>query len=271
MIFIASGHVGTTQPLDHPRFCFHKWSGAYAASASAAGADPAWLGDGETWSQWQAGSGSGSVTLTFPAARAIDYIGIAAHDLDLAGSVVSVLIDTGAGLANVPGLVDITVPDDGAILFLLGPVDVTSVRISFTTGTAPIIGVLQAGLSMDLPRRSTYTALPISESEQTAFRTAQSVRGQVLGRSVESAELGFDVTIQHLPEAWRLEAGVNSWQAFTAHVRDIGPFFVATRPIRYPDDVAYGVANERPRFNRTRPNREISGEVGLNFQGYKRA
>ena len=271
MIFIASGHIGTTQPLDHPRFCFHKWPGTYTASASADGADTAWLGDGETWSQWQAGSGDGSVTLTFSEARSIDYIGIAAHTLDLAGSVVTVLVDTGAGLANVPGLVGLTIPDDGSILFLLGPVDVTGVRLSFVDGTAPIIGVLQAGLSMELPRRSTYTALPISESEQTAYRTAQSLRGQVLGRAVESAELAFDVSIQNLPEDWRLATGVNSWQAFTAHVRDVGPFFVATRPSRYPEDVAYGVANERPRFNRARPNREIAGEVDLTFQGYKRA
>jgi hypothetical protein len=88
---------------------------------------------------------------------------------------------------------------------------------------------------------------------------------------VESAELAFDVSIQNLPEDWRLATGVNSWQAFTAHVRDVGPFFVATRPSRYPEDVAYGVANERPRFNRARPNREIAGEVDLTFQGYKRA
>lgn len=271
MIYIASNHVGTNYALDHPRFCFHSWAGTYAATNSAAGADVNWLGDGETWSQWQASSGTVSVTLSFAEARAIDYVGISAHDLDLAGSTIALQIDTGAGFADVPGLTDIEPVDDSAILFLVGPVDVDAVRLVVTNGTAPKIGVLQAGLSMELPQRCTYTALPISESEQTRYRTAQSVQGQVIGRAIEAAELSFEIDIANLSEDWREADGVNSWKAFTSHVRNVGPFFVASRPIRYADDVAYGVAQDRPRFNRARPNRAISGEVSLNFLGYKRA
>jgi hypothetical protein len=270
MIYIASNHVGTIYPMDHPRFCFHKWGATVTATNSAAGADPDWMDDGETWSQWQAGSSTVTVTLTFSETRSIDYIGLAAHDLDLAGSTLDLQIDTGAGFATVPGLGAIEPADDSSILFFVGPVDVDAVRIAVTGTSAPKIAVFQAGLSMELPRKCTYTALPISESEQTRYRTAQSIKGQVLGRSVEAAELGFTIDVANLSEAWRQETGINSWSAFTAHVRDTGPFFVASRPSRYADDVAYGVANDRPRFNRQLPNHAVSGQISLDFMGYKR-
>jgi hypothetical protein len=53
-------------------------------------------------------------------------------------------------------------------------------------------------------------------------------------------------------------------------VRNVGPMFIATRPSRYRDDVAYGVMTERPRFNRSIPNHNIAGTVAMNFKGYKR-
>lgn len=270
MIHIASGHIGSEYALDHPRFAFHKWAGTYAATNSAAGFNVSWLGDGETWSQWQAGASGVTVTLTFSEARTVSYIGIAAHDLDLAGSTITLQVNTGAGFANVPGLVDLPVADDSAILLLLAPIDVLGVQVLISGTTAPTIGVLQAGIAMELPRRCTYTALPISESEQTTYRHTQSIKGNVLGTTVEAAELSFGISVSNLSEDWRAASGVASWQALTAHVRNGNPLFVASRPSGYTDDVAYGVAAERPRFNRAIPNRNIAGQFELQFLGYKR-
>lgn len=270
MIYIASGHIGAEYALDHPRFAFHKWAASYAASSTAAGADVAWLGDGETWSQWRAGSQNATVTLTYSEARAVSYVGIAAHDLDLAGSTITLQVNAGEGFANVPGLVDLPVADDSAILLLLAPIDVLGVRIVISGSNAATIGVLQAGISMELPRRCTYTALPISESDQTTYQHTQSIKGNILGTSVEAAELSFGISVSHLSEDWRAASGVASWKALTVHVRNGDPLFVASRPSGYADDVAYGVAAERPRFNRAIPNRNISGQFELQFLGYKR-
>lgn len=270
MIYIASNHIGTEYALDHPRFCFQKWAGTYAASNTAAGADVDWLGNGNSWTQWRAANGEVTVTQTFATARTVSYVGIAVHDLDLAGAKVTLRIDTGSGFEIVPGLQGIQPTDDSAILFLIGPVDVVGVRLVIFEGTAPSIGIFQSGLAMELPRRSTYTALPISESEQTTYRHTQSIKGNVLDTTIEAAELRFGVSVSNLSEEWRETSGVNSWKAFTDHVRNAGSMFVATRPIGYADDVAFGVATERPRFNRAIPNRNISGEIELNFLGYKR-
>lgn len=266
MIHIAQGVFDR----DQPRFCFQKWAGTYAATNSAAGADADWLGDGETWSQWKAGASGVSVTLTFSVARTISYVGIAAHDLDLSGSTISLQFDTGSGFTNVTGLTSIEVTDDSAILLLFAETEVDAVRVVITGDSAPTIGVLQAGLAMVLPRRATYTALPISESEQTTYRHTKSIKGNVLGTTVEAAELSFGISVSHLSEDFRTASGLASWQALTDHVRNAGPLFVASRPGSYADDVAYGVAVERPRFNRAIPNKAISGEFELQFLGYQR-
>lgn len=271
MIYFGAGHVGTSQsPLDHPRICFHKWPATVTATSTSPGTNTAWVMDGQTYNKWRAGSGNGSITLTFSDARNVNYIGIAAHDFDLAGSTLSVQVNTGSGFENVIGLASVVPGDDSAILCLIGPVLATAVRIVFAGPTAPRIGVLQAGLSMNFPRQCTYAALPISESEQTTYRLVQSIRGEVLGRIVEAAELGFTVDIANLSEAFRQDDGIVSWPALTKHVRDVGPMFIATRSGRYRDDVAYGVMTERPRFNRSIPNYAISGTVSMNFKGYKR-
>lgn len=270
MIYIETDFIGIDEPLTHPRFAFHKRAATYTATNSASGADVAWLGDGETWSQWTAGSASVTVTMTFSGTRAIDYVGIAAHDFDLAGSTINLQIDTGSGFATVAGLGSVQPTDGSDILFLISPVNADAVRIVVTGSSAPSMAVFQAGKVMELPRLTTYTALPISESEQTSYRTARSIRGQILSAVIESAELNFSIDIQHLSETWRRASGVASWGAFIDHVRTVGPFFVASRPSAYPEDVAYGRATERPRFNRAIPNANVAGEFTVQFQGYKR-
>lgn len=270
MIYIAQDHFGTVSDLNHPRFCFHKWPVTVTATPGVDGADEDWLDDGDTWSLWQASSGTATITLAFGQTRAIDYVGIAAHDLDEAGSSVTIEVDTGTGYATHENLSSIAIDDDSALLFFLGPIEVDGVRISISGGTAPTIGVAQAGLSMELPRMSSYTALPISESDQTRLKFAQAVKGAVLGQVVEGAELAFSIDIQHLSEDFRRATGDTSWANFRDHVRNGKPFFVASKPRKYPDDVAYGVAREQVRFNRAIAKADIAGEIGLDFLGYKR-
>lgn len=263
---IAPSHIGLNYPLDHPRICYHKPETTVTASSSAPGADPAWLNDGETWSVWKSGGSTVTIDLTFSASTDISYIGIAAHNLDLTGSAVEVLIDTGSGFAasSVP---DHTPQDDSAILFLFDPVTADAVRLSITGTSAPEIAVAQAGLAMELPRRATYTGLPISESEQTTYRNNKSVRGGILTRTIQGAELSFDMQIANLSEEWRRGA---DWQNFVDHVRNTGPFFICPRAIRYPEDLAYAVATSRPRFERSTPNHRISGQFSLQCVGHKR-
>lgn len=263
---IAPSHLGTAYPLDHPRICYDVVAATYVASNSAPGADPAWLGDGETWSIWKADASTVTVGLSFSGATDISYLGLAAHTLDLAGSTIDVEFNTGSGFVP-SGLPSVTPEDDSAILWLFDPIAVEDVRLLITGTDAPQIAVAQAGLAMELPRQATYTGLPISESNQITYRNSKAVRGGILNRVVQGAELAFDMEVANLSEEWRRG---DDWQGFVDHVTDGKPFFVAPRPNKYPEDLAFASATDRPRFNRGIANHRVSGSFSLQCVGYKR-
>jgi hypothetical protein len=260
-VVIETGFTGTTQPIDQPRICYDKHTATVSVTSSASGYDPDWLLDGETWSVWQAGGTSQTITLTFSTAST-GYAALAAHNLGSTGA----SITCQAGGVNV-GTISPT--DDSPIVFLFENTTVTTVAFVISGGSkAPEIAVAQAGLALEMPRLSVFTGLPISESKQVRYRHQQSITGDVLGRAVEGADLRFDLTVQNLPETFRTSTESVSWKRFISHVDNVGPFFIAAKPSSYPDDVAYARATERPRFNRERANRNNSGTVTFQCMGY---
>ncbi|MDF1853590.1 MAG: hypothetical protein P1U85_22330 [Verrucomicrobiales bacterium] len=260
-VVIQSGFTGIAEPIDQPRICFDTHTATPTATSTATGADVAWLVDGETWSVWEGGSTSQTVTLTFSSA-ATSYAAIAAHNLGSTGATVTCR----AGGVTVGS---ISPDDDGAIVFLFGSTTVTTVAFTISGGSAaPQIAVAQAGEVLEMPQLSVFTGLPISESKQVRYRHQQSIRGDVLGRAVEGADLRFDLTVQNLPETFRAASGDVTWKGFINHVDNTGPFFIAAKPFSYPDDVAYARAMERPRFNRERANLNNSGAVTFQCMGY---
>jgi len=260
-VVIQSGFTGIAEPIDQPRICFDTHTATPTATSTATGANVAWLVDGETWSVWEGGGTSQTVTLTFSSA-ATSYAAIAAHNLGSTGATVS----CAAGGVTVGS---ISPDDDGAIVFLFGSTTVTTVAFTISGGSAaPQIAVAQAGEVLEMPQLSVFTGLPISESKQVRYRHQQSIRGDVLGRAVEGADLRFDLTVQNLPETFRAAAGAVTWKGFINHVDNTGPFFIAAKPSSYPDDVAYARAMERPRFNRERANLNNSGAVTFQCMGY---
>ena len=258
-VVIASGFTGIAEPIDQPRIGFDTANATGTATSSASGYDPDWVTDGETWSVWRAGSSSSTLTLTF-SSQSVNYAGLAAHNLGSIGATVECRVG-GVRVGS------ISPTDDGAIMFLFFSRTTTTVQFVITGGVAEI-AVARAGAALEMPQLSTYTGLPISESKQVRYRHQQSIQGDVLGRAVEGAELRFDLTVQNLPETFRAAAGAITWRGFLAHVDGGNPFFIAAKPLSYPDDVAYVQATERPRFTRERPNANNAGAVTFQCLGY---
>jgi hypothetical protein len=258
-VVIQSGFSGIVEPIDQPRIGFDAHSAAGSATSSASGYSASWVTDGETWSVWRAGSSSSTLTLTF-SNQTVSYAGLAAHNLGSIGATVSCQIG-GTTVGS------ISPTDDSAIMFLFSPRTATTVQFVITGGVAEI-AVAQAGEVLEMPRLSVYTGLPISESKQVRYRHQQSIRGDVLGRAVEGAELAFDLTINNLPETFRATAGDVTWQGLLRHIDSTGPFFIAAKPGSYPEEVAYVQAVERPRFERQTPNHLLSGSVTFSCRGY---
>lgn len=244
---------------DKPRICFDKHTSTVGVTSSASGYDPDWMLDGETWSVWQAGGTTQTITLSF-SSQTTSYAALAAHNLGSIGA--SVTCQVGGVTVG-----SISPTDDSAIVFLFSSRSASQVQFVITGGTAEI-AVAQAGDALEMLQLSVFTGLPISESKQVRYRHQQSVTGDVLGRAVEGADLRFDLTVQNLPETFRAAAGDITWKGFINHVDNVGPFFIAAKPSSYPDDVAYARATERPRFNRERPNLNNSGSVTFQCMGY---
>lgn len=267
-VYIGTGYEGEIVPLSYPRLCWRAYTATATASTAAAGTSVDSVTDGETWSYWTAGAASSTLTLTFSALSEVGYIGLAAHNLGTIGATVRPLFQASSGGAfeaadDVPAN---DPEDDRAALWLFNARSVWGVRLEITGASAPAtIAVAQAGPAMEIPRKSVYTGLPISEAEQIRYRQLQSIRGDVIGRATEGAELAFDVQINNLPEDFRRSA---DWQAFKAHMTNSGAFFIAPKPGQYPDDVAYARVTERARFERALANRNASGTVTLRCAGY---
>lgn len=267
-VIMQLGFSGTSQPIDHPRVCFDAPAATGTAQNSASGYDPDWVTDGETWNYWRAGSSTSSLTITFPSTEVISYTALAAHNLGATGAIIAIQISTdGTNFSSMSGVSAHAPLDDSAIVWLFRPTAVRAVRFGFINKVAEI-AVAQAGMALEFPQRSVFTGLPISESRNVRYRHQQSITGNVLGRAVEGAELEFDLTINNLPETFREAFGSITWKGLLSHIDSGRPFFLAAKPSKYPDDVAYVQALERPRFERQTPNLLLSGSTTFSCKGY---
>lgn len=268
---IQTGFLGNTYDINNPRIGFDAHSATGTATSSATGADPDWVTDGETWTVWEGGNTSATLTITFPSSYATGYVGLAAHNLGSTGASVTLQTSTDGGSFTTPtGLSAHEPQDDSAIMWLFATTNLRAVRFVISGGSlAPQVAVAQAGEVLEVPQRSVFTELPISESEMVTYRHQQSVTGDVLGRAVLGSMLEFTLTINNLAETFRGALGDITWTGFRTHVKTVGPFFIATKPLKYPDDVAYARCKEHPKFERNRPNAKLSGSVSLECMGYR--
>lgn len=174
--------------------------------------------------------GAGTITMTLPAAAAIDCVGIAAHTLgtDNAGATVQGLIG-GVWTTLHP---EIEPDDNEAIMVMFRRVTVTAVRI--TLDASARIGVVYAGPELVMPQM-VYSAAPaLNLTLATSYETNKSQTGQFLGRSIIANARPFNPTWTHLAEPW---VRSDFLPFILAARRD--PFFCALRPYGCPEDVGY--------------------------------
>lgn len=261
---------GTYTDGAYPHICHVANGGTLTASSSASGTDSDWLLDGETWSIWECGGTVGALSLYFGStALPVDYIALGAHTFGSSGQTVtpSFMLTDGGPYTAAADVAANAPDDDSALMWLFPERDVYGVRLDFTGSVAPTAAVFSVGTSLVFPRRSVFTGLPISESDQTTYKHQRSLRGDVLQRTVEGSHLEFDMTIRNLSEDFRRSV---AWQDLIAHVNGTGTgaAFIVPKPSGYPEDIAYATMTERPRFNRAKSNAAISGEVSFGCVGY---
>ena len=168
-----------------------------------------------------------------------DYCCIAAHTLGTAASNLTLTIEylnpplVSPSVWN-PIISNASISDDSPIFAIFRPVTAIGFRITINGTTAPRIGVVRFGQALQMPQPLYAGHTPLILSRQTTMRSNKSTTGEFLGRTrlrnARSTEIGWT----HLRADWVREY----WLPFQFAMEQ-DPFFLAWRPITFPNDVGY--------------------------------
>lgn len=188
-----------------------------------------------TWERWT--SASGTMTATFQPGSSVkcNYIAIAAHNLGTKGSEIVVQTsDTVGGTFTDRG--SATPSNDRPLFFMFDDVDdVEDVKITVTGGTDREIGIVYAGEVLIMQRAIYGGHSPITLSSVTDYRNSDTDTGQFIGRKIRRKGQMTNFSWQFLTPDWYRD----NFQPFVDAAKTT-PFFIAWRPDRFSDEVAFG-------------------------------
>lgn len=227
---------GPPFPTSHARICYDNLLTQAGASATAtddnAGATKVLIPN--TFERWRPGSGVESITIELGQNEDVDYIAIGAHNLGTKGVDVEILTSdtTGGGFTS---RLSVSPTDDRPILLLLDPeIDVRRIKVEITNGTDREIGVISAGIALQMERPLYGGHSPVNLSSRTDYQNSVSDTGQWLGRTITRDGLQTNYQWNNLSDDWYREY----FEPFVQAAKSL-PFFIAWRPDLYPDEVAY--------------------------------
>jgi hypothetical protein len=241
MTLSTSGYtVGANLPLNHARIL---WS-PIACVITADGTDGALAANDFTFQRWTTGTLPANWTLVAAANVDVDTVFIAGHTLGTVGATVEV--QTAATLGGAFTTRATIVPtDDSAIAVMINnagvPYSVRELRIRVTGSTAAEIGIIRAGVALQMQQAVFGGVNPIGLSRLVETRHAMSETGQWLGRTVQRQALLTTMDWQHLEAAWYRA----SFEPF-ARTLPQSPFGLIQNALRMPESVAWCWTDESP-------------------------
>jgi len=207
--------------------------GQPATATSAAGGFPASaVTNPLTYERWApATGGSSAVTIDLPF-RSFNTIAIAAHTLGTNGVTFTI-----AGLNSGGGWVDLitqTPTTDEPFVLCFGFIRMFT-KLRITINKQAEIGVVYAGFRLNMPLSIYGGHTPDTMGRETDIKTARSVSGNFLGRTVVRRGYEARYEFKNLGAAWYRSH-------FEPFAKDAiaNPFFIAWYPSKYPNEVIYG-------------------------------
>ncbi len=185
-----------------------------------------------TYERWApATGGSNAVTIDLPGGT-FDTIAIAAHTLGTNGVTFTI-----AGWMPYWGWVDVitqTPTTDEPFVLCFGANKIYS-KLRITIDKQAEIGVVYAGKRLEMPLTIYGWHTPDTIGRETDIKTARSVSGNFLGRTVVRRGYEARYEFKHLGAAWYRSH-------FEPFAKDAitNPFFIAWYPSKYPNEVIYG-------------------------------
>lgn len=269
-VYIQTGFNGITYDLNHPRIAIQRRGKVQAtASTEAAGFDALNASNVRVDTAWRPTAVPANWKIIFLTPPNLEYVGIAAHDLGTQNATIDIQTtsDGGSTWDTIAGLGGLTPDDDSPIFCLFDTVNVDGYRVNITAADSePTIATIGAGRVQEWPRKAVWTGTPITEGDRVSFSNNSSETGVWLGRTKTSDGLEFPFTVNNLSEDFR----TGDFKTFKDYANgEDAAFFIAPRPLDYPDEVAYAWAADTVRMTRDTPNKRVSGSVNLNLIGYR--
>ena len=251
MTVVTSGYtLGANQPLHHTRILWKTMGGTFPTATT--GSNPDYALNDYTNQRWtfNATSVAQTWTLTTAANENIDTVLIAAHNLATIGATLSVLTSTvtADGTAMIQRVAPFAVTDNGAIGLMFNnagtPYVIRRVRINIAAGPTiqGQIGIIRAGVALQMPRPLGGGAEPIGLRPVTDVRQMDSETGQWIGRTMQRRRREASIGWGNLDAAWYR----STFKPF-ADTLPLKPFGLIQNAVSMPESVAWCWTNDDPR------------------------
>jgi hypothetical protein len=180
----------------------------------------------------------GSFEISLPNAP-IDTFAFAAHTLAGTGCLIKVEAYIAGAWVLFFDYGDLPIAADGSPYVLALAQDIVAVggytKLRFSFDKQVEIGVVYAGKRLEMPSSIYGGHTPDTIGRETDIKTARSVSGNFLGRTVVRRGYEARYEFKHLGAAWYRSH-------FEPFAKDAitNPFIIAWYPSKYPDEVIYG-------------------------------
>lgn len=247
-----------TYPLTHARIGYDNFvpESTVTGTSEVAGFPSDAVQRQTTWERWQPASMPATITFDAGATRDANYLGIAAHTLGSSGATIKFeySLDGSAWVE----IESVQFSSDKTFMLLFEQTQAQHWRLTVSGATAPVVGVIYIGKTLDMARPIYGGHSPITLSRQTVVRPTESEKGQWLGRSVIRYGLQTSYNWSNLKALWYRQY----FDPFVESAR-FRPFFIAWRPADYPQEVAFGWTSDdiQPSNSGTRDLMDVSISV----------
>lgn len=157
----------------------------------------------------------------------VDYVGIQGR------GITNVKVYSSSDDITYTQLVDFN-PTGRAIMALFEEVTARYYRVTLT-GSALAIIAMKVGKALAMQRAIYGGHTPITMGRTSAIRPTMSETGQFLGASIQRKGLGTQFSWGNLKADWYRQY----FDLFVQSEPRVNPFFIAWRPLSYPNEVAY--------------------------------
>jgi len=230
--------LGANQPLNHARILY----APIAGTVTADGTNGALATNDFTFQRWSCGVTPSNWTIVTAADASVDTVFIAAHSL--AGTTVAVQTSaTVGGAFTTRATVNPT--DNSAIAVMFNnagaPYVIRELRLVVTGGAAAGLGIIRAGVALQMQRPVFGGISPIGLSRIVETRHGISETGQWLGRTVQRQATRTSMPWKHLTSSWYR----SDFEPFALTLPQ-KPFGLIQNALRMPESVAWCWTDQPP-------------------------